>query len=179
MQSETLMKKNTAAAIRAEAGDRELSDAQVQSTIGRNRSQALQSLGRAHLHMGDPKAAIASFEEAGQFATYNHAGFPAWPLDDLNLFWARALLQAGDHVAALEKVSVEAVIQERKDALEILEEAAVAAGDGDDLAAYIGRTRPEIARTMPEFSAYDYDGNQVHYRDLKGKVTLLSFWFPT
>lgn len=178
-QSETLLKKNTAGTIRAEAGSRRLSDAQVLATIEANSRKALQSLGRAHLHMGDAKAAIASFERAGETATYNYAGFPAWPLNDLNLFWARALLEKGDHQAAMEKISFEAVIQERKDALEILEEAMAAAGNEGGLHEFISQTKPEIARIMPEFSAYDYEGNKVYYGDLKGRVTLLAFWFPT
>jgi len=132
LHSDMLLKRNTAEIIRAEAGEQVLSEEQVNESIQHNRGQSLLILGRAFAAKGDPDAAIATYAKANQLATYNLAGYPNWPFEDLSILWAQALLEKGDYKAAIEKISVEAVIREREDALEILKKAYTSAKGGND-----------------------------------------------
>lgn len=178
LQAETLLKRNTAEIIHAETGNQAISDQQVKDAIANNRCHGLLLNGRILTAKGDFDQAIATYKNAGQLATYNYVGYPKYPFSDLNLLWAQALLEKGDFKAAIEKVSVDAIICERKDALEILKKAFDSAKLGSDLEGFINRTRIRIAKSIPEFQAADLDGKKVRYGGLKGKVTLISLWSP-
>ena len=177
-QSEVLLRQNTPENIRAEAGEGKLTDEQVGQSVARNRGQGLIVRGHAALELKNTRSALADLTEAGKLATYDYAGLPAWPFEDLDIYWAKALLQNGDPHAALEKVSIDSMIRGNKEAMEVFSEAYRALGDNGSLDEYIARTRPTIARTMPEFSVYNYDKKKVRYSDIKGRVTLLAFWNP-
>jgi tetratricopeptide (TPR) repeat protein len=177
-ESETLLRRNTPENIRAEAGAQKLTDEQVRQSVARNRGQALLARGRAALELKESRAALADFAEAGKLASYDFVGLPAWPFRDLDLYWAKALLQNGDPQGALKKISVDAMIRGGAEAMQVLSEAYRAQGGNGSLEEYIARTRPSIARTIPEFSAYDYNKKKVRYADLKGEVTLIAFWNP-
>jgi hypothetical protein len=176
---EALLKENTPDKIRSDPAFEKSTDEELRKRVEQNRGQALVILGRAALESNDTKAALAHFAEAGKLARYDYAGLPCWPFEDLNLHWARALLKDGDPRAALGKISRDAIIQEKKEALAVLADAHRAAGIEGDLQRYIERVKPTIVRKMPVFSAYDYDKKKVSYDQLKGTITLLTFWFPT
>ncbi len=178
LHSQMLLQRNTAATIRSEAGNQVLSEKQVNDAIDENRCQGLLGSGKALTGKGDYDAAIATYREAGKLATYNHAGYPDFPYGDLNLLWAQALLQKGDYKAAIEKISVEAIICEREEAQEILKKAYESAKLGSDLEGFVSRTRMSIAKSVPAFQAVSYDGKKITYGNLKGKVTLVSLWSP-
>ena len=178
LYSNMLLKQNTAATIRAEAGNQILSEDQVNDAIDHNRCRGLLRLGKALTGKGDLDAAIAIYRKASQSATYNYAGFPNLPYRDLNLLWAQTLLQKGDYQTAIEKISVDAIICEREDARAVLKKAYEMAKPGDDVEEFIDHTRTRIAKLIPELQVVDYDGKKVRYNKLKGKVTLISCWSP-
>jgi len=178
LYSTMLLQRNTAEIIRSETGNQILSEKQVNDEIDHNRCQGLLGSGKALTGKGDYDAAIATYRKASHLATYNYAGYPNFPYKDLNILWTQALLQKGDYKAAIEKISVEAIICEREDVQEILKKAYESAKLGDDLEGFINRTRTRIAKLIPEFQAVGYDGKKVIYRNLKGKVTLVSLWSP-
>ena len=65
-------------------------------------------------------------------------------------------------------------------ALTIYKEAYLALGGKEaDLEKEMWQTRLTKAPLMTDFTAYDYEGKEVSYNTIKGKVTLLAFWFPT
>lgn len=176
---EALLEENTPERVRSEPGQEKSSGEQLQRSLDRNRGRALFMLGRAALELNDCKTSLGHFGEAGKLATYDYVGLPSWPFSDLNLHWAKALLRSGNPEAALDRISRDAMILERKSALEVLADAHRAAGLKGSLREYIDHTKPSITRDMAPFSAYDYDRKKVSYDSLKGKVTLLAFWFPT
>jgi len=178
-QCDALLTENTPEKIRADAGAEKRTDEQVKNSLERYRGQALTLLGRASLELKDTKAALAHFAEAGKLAKYDYAGLPVWPFEDLNLHWAKALLESGDARGAMAQVSRDAIIQEKKDAIDLLGEAHRGAGIKETLQRYIERRRPAITKPMPQFAAYDYDKKKVRYDQMKGTVTLLAFWSPT
>lgn len=178
LHSKMLLQQNTAATIRSEAGDQVLLEKQVNDAIDQNRCQGLLGSGKALTGKGDYDAAIAAYREAGQLATYNYAGYPNFPYGDLNLLWAQALLQKGDYKAAIEKVSVEAIICEREDAQEILKKAYEFAKFGSDFEKFVSQTRMRIAKSIPAFHGVSYEGKKASYSNLKEKVTLVSLWSP-
>lgn len=179
LYSKMLLQRNTAATIRSEAGNQVLSEDQVNDAINRNRCQGLLESGKAFTGKGDYDSAIAAYREASQLATYNYAGYPNYPYGDLDLLWAQTLLQKGDYKAAIEKISIDAIVCERDDAREILKKAYDSAKLGSDLEGFINQTRTRIAKLVPEFQAVGYDGKKVSHRKLKGKVTLVSLWSPS
>jgi thiol-disulfide isomerase/thioredoxin len=179
LYSKMLLQRNTAAIIRSEAGNQVLSEDQVNDAINRNRCQGLLESGKAFTGKGDYDSAIAAYREASQLATYNYAGYPNYPYGDLDLLWAQTLLQKGDYKAAIEKISIDAIVCERDDAREILKKAYDSAKLGSDLEGFINQTRTRIAKLVPEFQAVGYDGKKVSHRKLKGKVTLVSLWSPS
>jgi hypothetical protein len=176
---EALLKKNTVEKIRSKVGSEKRTDQELQKEVDQNRGRATFILGRAALESNDTESALVHFTEAGKLARHDYAGLTCWPLGDLNVHWAKALLKSGNARSALQKISKDAIIQEKKEALELLADAHKSAGIKGDLQGYIERTRPAIARSMPSFYAYDYDKRKVSYDQLKGRVTMLAFWFPT
>jgi hypothetical protein len=176
---ELLMAKNTPHAVRAKAGQEMLSDEKVAQSIARNRARALILMGRGALEMNDAKTALDYFGEAAKTAQRQYAGPLLWPYRDLNLYWAKALLKTGNAQGAMGKIGVETAILSDKTALEVLQEALSATGSKENPRQYVDRTRPGIAKTMPAFSAYNYDQKKVNWNELKGQVSLLTFWSPT
>ena len=177
-QGELLLARSTSETIRAEAGEK-LSDEQAAKSADRRRGQAFMLMGRAALELNDAQTALAHFGSAAKTADHQYAGLLSWPYEELNLYWAKALLKSGDARAAMDKIAAEAVIQGDKPALEVLQESLKTAGIKETPQQYSDRARPRIAKTMPAFSAVDYDKKKLSWGELKGQVTLLAFWAPT
>jgi tetratricopeptide (TPR) repeat protein len=163
--------------IRANAGDRELTDEQVERYLGYAREDVYTKLGWAHANLGEVDQALQSFKEAEQHETFNIAGVA---YSELSKYWAKTLLNVGDYEGAMEKIAPEAITFGDEKAFEIYKKAYLAGGgDESALESNIAETRERLARRVPDFAVFDYEGNKVQYADLKGKVTLLAFWFPT
>jgi len=178
--SDLLLRRGTREVIRAEAGEKELSDGQVESAVKRYRGKALFTQGRAALELGYPDTALERFTEVDQLAERSYVEYPVWPFESLDVHWGKALLRAGRHADAAGRVAVEAAILGNSNAEEVFREAYLAMGDdGDGYDRYLEHTREKAAKKVPEFTAYDYEGKEISYTNLKGRVTLLAFWFPT
>ena len=175
--SHLALEMNTAETIKAEAGDRELTEEQIQNSIGRTSGTAYTNLGWAQMNLGDAEAAAESFAKAEPHIPFNYAGV-AW--SEFSTYMTKALMKKGDYEGAMKRIAPDAITMGDKDALALYKEAYLANG-GNEAAfeGHVADMRGTIARTMPDFHAYDYDGNKVEYGSVKGKVTLLAFWFPT
>jgi hypothetical protein len=80
----------------------------------------------------------------------------------------------------MEVVAQEALVGMAEDALALYQQAYLANGGSEsDLQRHLAAKHREIAREMPSFQVYNYDGEKVDYNSVKGTVTLLAFWFPT
>lgn len=175
--SQRALEMNTAETIQAEDPDTEMTDEQIQNSIKRTNAGALTNLGWAQMNMDEIDAAVETFAKAEPSISFNYAGV-TW--GDFSNYQTKALLKKGDYATAKEKIAPAAITMGDKKAVELYKEAYLATGGIEaDFAGHVEEMRSSIARTMPEFQAFDYEGNKVDYGTVKGKVTLLAFWFPT
>jgi tetratricopeptide (TPR) repeat protein len=126
---------------------------------------------------GKVDQAISLFESSAGRVNFNYFGVPD---NQLYLYWGQTLLKKGDKEKALEKLLPLALWDGDDDALktvrEIYEDNGGSAAAFDD---YLLGERRRHARQMRTFSAVDYDDTMRESKDLMGKVTLVTFWFPT
>jgi hypothetical protein len=163
--------------LREEAGEEELTDEEVAGRMREKKEHGYQRIAMALVYLGQTEAGLARFEEGSEFVSVTAAGFTytEYPTN-----WAKTLTRTGDHKKAIEIAAPRAVILGDEGALSVLKEAYLAGGGSDDgFEGYVEETRHRIARTVPTFAAADYSGDMKQYGGLKGKVTLLTFWFPT
>ena len=163
----------------AESLGRELSEDDVATWIGFYKRPALLTFAEAHTGKGDVDAALKSLEVAEELNSYNYVGVSN-NAGEINSVWARTLIAKGEYEAAMRRIAPDAIYLEKERAIEIFKEAYVkSGGDETGLEDAMNKMRAEIARPIPEFEAYDYNGNKVAWSELKGRVTLLNFWHPT
>jgi hypothetical protein len=163
--------------IRANA-DGELTDKQVQSQSDSILGKALVYKARYLLAEGNKEAAMAALAGAAASTTFNIAGYAHG--SNLNKDWATILIDEGDYEAAMIKVAPDAIFAGNEDAVAIYTTAYIANGGLEtDLEEAMWEHRLKLAPKAPDFTALDYDNNSHNFKDLKGKVTYLSFWFPT
>lgn len=167
----------TPEAIQAATPEHEFTEAELESRVNNQKGEALTTLGNARMNSGDIEAALSSFSEAEPFIMFNYVGVPD---SDINLYWAKALIANGEYNAAMRRIAPDAVMQGGEEALELFKEAyEKSGGDEAGLDRAVEGMRAELARPVEEFEAYTYDGEKIAWSELKGKVTLLAFWFPT
>lgn len=159
--------------------DSELDEDTIES-IGHRRSSALMSLAWAKSNLGDDDEALALFEEAGKTAQFDYTGFSTWPTQEFDLYYGKALLKSGKAEEAIARLGPQGVILGDLGALDVLAEAYRAeTGSSEGFTDFVEETRHRIARELPDFKMFDYDGKEVLSSDITGKATLLVFWFPT
>lgn len=150
------------------------------SFTDREKAVALMNLGWAAANSGDPGEGVALLERASELGQYILAGFPTWPTDDLDRYLAGALLLNGDAGRAVERILPSAVIGGDAAAMRMLREAWIKdGGDPTRFGDFVAEAKDRVARSIPEFSAFSYDGSEVRFDEVKGAVTFLGFWFPT
>ncbi len=159
--------------------DPEFDESEVES-VEMQRSAALLSLAWAKSNLGEDDEALALFEEAGKTAQFDYTGFSGWPTQEFDLYYGKVLLKTGRVKEAISRLGPQGVILGDPAAMEVLAEAYKAeTGSSDGFTDFVEETRHRIARELPDFKVFDYDGEEVDSADLNGKATLLAFWFPT
>jgi hypothetical protein len=89
-------------------------------------------------------------------------------------------MMKGDSEAALDKLLPMALWTESETANEaVMELFEKGGGCGEDFDQYLYENRVKHARNIDSFAAADYEGETQESKDLMGKVTLVTFWFPT
>ena len=167
----------TEEAFRADYPDRDFSDDQVALRARLRKVEALAYKGWALCNQGRDEECFAIFEEAHPLNQTSYAGSSDTPLDR---FWGQALVDRGAYDQAMELLLPDALLGDRDNALQPLEEAYVALhGDDQGFEDYLWSERQRIARTVDDFTLPDYDGTQHSLSDGNGNVMLLAFWFPT
>lgn len=162
-----------------ELKDSEFDESEVAS-VEMQRSAALLSLAWATSNLGEDDEALDLFEQAGKSAQFDYTGFSSWPTQEFDLYYGKALLKSGKVQEAISTVGPKAVILGDLAAMDVLAAAYQAdTGSADGFTDFVEKTRHQIARELPGFKVFDYDGKEVDSADLKGKATLLAFWFPT
>ena len=169
--------KATVTKLDGELAEADPADINTTRMIKRSKGFAMEALGASLAGKGELDEALNAFADAEKSITFNFAGNVYGEFRDS---WASALLQKKDYSKAMEVLTPDAVFLSKPSSLELYKEAFVAAGNKESqLAAHIERQRKELARKVPEFTVFDYQGNPANFSDLKGEVTLLAFWFPT
>jgi tetratricopeptide (TPR) repeat protein len=164
---------------RADYPDREFTDEEVASRVGRRKALALAYDGWALYNLGDTELAFERFEAADEAKSLTYLGVPNTPLYE---FWGRAALGEGRYDRAIELLGMETLFGEDGSGAEPYLREAYAAKNGDDdgFDEFLWATRSELATSVDDFELLDYDGNPVTLSDVgDDKVMLLAFWFPT
>jgi len=164
---------------RADYPDREFTDEEVASRVGRRKALALAYDGWALYNLGDTELAFERFEAADEAKSLTYLGVPNTPLYE---FWGRAALGEGRYDRAIELLGMETLFGEDGSGAEPYLREAYAAKNGDDdgFDEFLWATRSELATSVDDFELLDYDGNPVKLSDVgDDKVMLLAFWFPT
>jgi len=132
--------------------------------------------GWAQANLGRTEEAVATFAEAAPNTSYSFLGADETPL---HLFWGKTLLLQGDAEGALEKLAVEAIHGDAE-ASEIYSQAWIAAnGSEAGLEERLWTLREENAKSLPEFTLTDYDGNSLESSGFAGDVMVVVAWHPT
>ena len=176
--SEEALARATPEAYRADYPDRDFSDEEVAERVRRRRAAALTHHAWALYNTGAHDEAFGEFEQADELRVDSYVGVSGGPLDRL---WARALLDAGQPAAALDRITQEALFGDTAKALPVaLAAYAAVEGGVDGFDAYLAKQRRDRAPILDDVTLADYEGRQHSLNDLRrDKVLLLAFWFPT
>jgi tetratricopeptide (TPR) repeat protein len=166
-----------AESFRSDYPERDFTDEEVEKA-GANRLGMISGKDAwAMANLGQIDEALAEFASAGKSISRSYVGVLEY---DVGLHWAKTLLKKGDYEGAIEQFAPEALIMSNEDALAGLRKAyAKKNGSEDGFEGYAEKLHFEIAPKVKDFELPDYDGKRVKYRDVRGDVTLLAFWFPT
>jgi tetratricopeptide (TPR) repeat protein len=164
-------------AFRREWAGEDLTDAQVEAAVA-NRQAILDShQGWAKANLGRVEEALDDFASAASGIRRSYLGVPD---ADLNLRWGQTLVGKQELGEAIDLLAADAVILGRDEAMEALERAyAGIHSDTADFDHFARSKRLEIARVIDDFTLPDYQGERRLLSDLRDRVTLLAFWFPT
>lgn len=167
----------SADAYRKEWPQYDFTDEEAKRAARNRKGMLLAKGGWAKANTNRVKEALADFESASGLINHNYVGIPDY---DLNRYWATALLENGDFAGAIEKYAPDALIMGSEEALEGLERAYAGKNGSDEgFEAFAQKLHVKIAKQVDDFELHDYQGRQHRFADLRGEVTLLSFWFPT
>jgi tetratricopeptide (TPR) repeat protein len=167
----------TPESYRKQYPDKQFKDEEIEKAVNNRAGMLLVMGGWARANLGEVDRALADFAKADGLVTRSYFGTGDY---DLNLYWGEALLMKGDHGAAAEKLSMDALVMENEKALAGLKKAYAATHGGDSgFDAYAAELHRSIAKSVGDFELADYSGKRHRLSDLRREVTVLAFWFPT
>ena len=180
--AEAALPMSTRECVRAEMEARgiEVTDddlEQIDRYSKRRMGPTLAAKGWSLANLGRIKEALTVFECAVDKTIYFYIGAPN---TRLHIYWARTLMKLGNYGGAMRRIAPDAVFLGGPEHMEVFKEAYIARhGDDSGLEEYIWNKRLELAPTVCDFSLADYNGASHKFSEMKGKVTILTFWFPT
>ena len=149
----------------------------AERTAKSRKGEALASKGWALANLGRTDEGLAVFTDAEATTDFFYLGFPE---TSLYYYWGHTLSKHGEYDEAIEKLAPGAVLGGRTDELEALKGAYSAKnGSAAGFDKFVWEKRMELAKPVADFTLPDYEGDEHSFESLKGKVTLLNFWFPT
>ncbi len=157
--------------------DRLMSDEDFAES-GRNRKGLLLTYtGWAKANGGQTKAALNDYKTAEKLARRAYLGYSEAKLD---YFWGKTLIESGQIDQAMNRLSAKALFDEDEASLEALKEAYIEKNGGEaECEKFLEKQRLKFAREIDDFTLDKYDGEKLTLSSFKGKVILISFWFPT
>lgn len=170
-------KMANAEALKAEYPDRSFSAEELVLAVDDRVGKLLVKDGWARANLGEIREALDDFAEADRLVPRYYFDVPEY---DLNVYWARTLMMSGDFEKAVERLAMQALVLRNKEALAALKRAYSGMRGGDaGYDAYADSLHHSVARTIEDFEMTDYQGGRLRFSNLRGDVTLLTFWFPT
>ncbi|MBI4721253.1 MAG: hypothetical protein HY770_08560 [Chitinivibrionia bacterium] len=166
-----------AEAFKKEFPDRKISDEDL-AQRGRNRQAILLTYaGWAKANTGRQEEALDDFQAADKLSVRTYMGFSDGKLD---YFWGTTLAGTGDLEAALSRFAPLALYAADEGSQKAMKEAYVKKSGSDaGYDSYLNEQRLKHARTIDDFTLARYDSTMLSLSAFKGKVLLVSFWFPT
>jgi hypothetical protein len=167
----------TPEAYKKDYPDREMTDKELTSR-GKNREGLLLTYaGWAKANTGRPIDALNDFGKAEKLIHYTYMDYSYGKLD---YYWGLTLIQSGLLDDALNRLSPLAIFGEEEDAQQAMKETYTKKNGSDsNYDEFVKQQRMKFSKQIDDFSLADYDGNQVALSSFKGKVVVVSFWFPT
>jgi tetratricopeptide (TPR) repeat protein len=178
-QADAALALTTPEAVRAESlkAGYEPDERVVVRTASQRAGDVLAAKGWALAHLDREDEAQDLFRQAESRVQFFYVGVPN---SDLNIYRAKLLLKNGDYAGAIEQLAGDAIMVGKEEALQLLRQAYVASRTSEaGFEDFFWEKRLEIAREVDDFTLPDYGGNLRTLSDLRGKVTILTFWFPT
>lgn len=167
----------TAEVYRNEWSQYEFTDEEAERAARNRRGMLAAKDGWAKANTDKTEEALADFVAAEDLVNRSYLGIPDY---DLNLHWANTMLMTGDYDGAIARFAPDALIMGNDEAREGLKKAYVGKNGGEaGFDAFAEKLHLEIAKTVDDFELPDYRGTKHKFSDLRGQVTLLSFWSPT
>lgn len=156
---------------------RKVDDLRVKKVIGWRTGPSIASKGWALVKLGRVDEGKAVLEQAVGVTPHYFVGVPDSALD---FYQAELLMDEGKYAEALDRIAPRAIFMGGDEAKELLRRAYVEVHGGEEgLDDFLWSKRLESAKPVGDFTLPDYEGNEHKLSDLRGKVTILSFWFPT
>jgi hypothetical protein len=167
----------TAEAYKKDYPDREMSTEELTSRGNNRKGLLLTYSGWAKANTGRPVDALKDFETAEPLVHVTYMGYSYGKLD---YFWGLTLMQSGLLDDALQRLSPLAIFGEDEDAQEAMKKTYINKNGSDsNYDEFIKQQRRKYSRQIDDFSLAGYDGGRLQLSSLKGKVIVVTFWFPT
>jgi tetratricopeptide (TPR) repeat protein len=168
----------TPEALQAENPNRELPEDRIRLYVERRKAASYALKGWALVNLDQPDEGIRNFQKAYEFTNFNYIGVPD---SSLLRYWARTSIRQKKYDEAMQMLVPEAVLWGDREAGAIFQEAYVLKNGGTDgLADTMETLRLQNAKVYENFTLPTFQGEKQTFSDLQnGKVTLLTFWFPT
>ena len=174
---QTAEKYATKEAFKAQYSDEEFDEAYLEEASKNRKGLLLGYDGWAKFNLGQVETALTEFADAEGLVRRHYFGHPD---SDLYRYWGAVALEQGDYDTAIEKLSPIAIMAGDEGALTDLLKAYVGKNGRDTgFEDFSMQQRRKLAKTVDDFTLPDYEGNEHAFSDLRGEVTILSFWFPT
>ena len=169
----------TPESFKADNPGREFPPDRLERYVNMRKAECLVNSAWTQANLGRFEESLKTFEEARAATVFSFVGASEPPFD---LYLGKTLLMQKEYEKAMEVLTPAAVFAGDPDALDAMmsayEESLKGSVEGFD--AYLEGLREKLARTVTDFTLPDYQGTPHTYSDLqKGRVVLLSFWFPT
>ena len=176
--AQAALKSATPEAFKADNPGREFAPDRLERYVNIRKAECLTDSAWAQANLGRYDDSLMNFDQAREFTVFSFVGASEPPFD---LYLGKTYLMKREYAKAMDSLTPAAVFAGDPEALEAMKTAYKGLkGDDAGYAAYIEDQRAKLAKAVTDFTLPDYQGAPHTWSDMqKGRVMLLSFWFPT